>query len=110
MLVYLIAYYVTARCVRVDNSLLKHVLITGCDGLILSIGAWYLRRAIVNKEKRVMWSVFLASTVGLTVVDEIAKEPLLLGQFAWVALFLIFLHSYGYLKYIWLKIRGPFQR
>ena len=72
-----------------------------CDGFALAIGVLHLLHAGITKERRVIWSVYVAFALACLLIDLLVPKPLLMGIAAWSALLLMFLHIYGYLRRYW---------
>ena len=91
-------YFICYNIFLNGHTTLNIILLSLWDCTALLIGFYQLYHALRAKEKRVRWLLFVAFSLGCTVVDERVTEPVLLGIFSWLILFLMFLISDGYLE------------
>ena len=93
---YLIIYYTAGK-----YPLVKYILVYTLDTSACLIGMTRLWYRFSIKELKMRWQLFLIFAFGCFVVDALVTEPVFMGAFAWLALLIIYLYSYGYLWQSW---------
>ena len=100
-MVALVALAIILYYVAEENELDSRILTYPLDIPALLMGVLRTVYPLGGKGERVRWSMFVILASACFLADWRIPGPVFMGAFAWLALLMIYLDSYGYLWRSW---------